>query len=730
MIRIALFVAAIAGVLSGPQDAKDQTRLIKEAVERLRSEDIRTRERATLELKKFGSAARSELEKAAGDADAEVSNRAKVLLYRLTLIETLPGRLQSLLPDIADRLAFGSDHDWTEAFLAVAMKCEDASRLPVLKRAELEFLSARAVRGASTEAERASVCEAIAGRGMKPPVPEIALVLQGPDGAPRWSVVRAVRVDPPDSVVHWLLETTREGKAWPRAAAITALGYLGTRKAVPEATRLLSDVDPIVRSRAAGALGKLRAREAAKMILPMLEVEPSAHVLDAMVELGARDAIPKIERLLNGRSELGQEALEALSDLGAKESIPRILPLLKLTDETLVNPALVTLRKLDAREAIPQVMTLLSSEEYSTRSNALYFLEVVSPKDALEHSLNLLKHPDWKTRRDAADTLGRMGDAKSITALIDRLEDEDRDVRKAAVTALGSLGASKTIPRLKELFDVERGELKPVVMVALARLGSKEIVPMVLKELRSDREEIRLGALEALGILRARQATEDVAILLKDSNANVRRQAVSTLTEIAGPEAVPHIIPLLQDKWFPVAARVVKCLAQVKAWHAKPDVARLLDDVNPYARLHAATWLALAGSTEGVPELLFDELEMAPFIVLNALRWPKLWSRLDQRSAPRLLEGTLVESVERLAREVGMDLVVEPDPLGKAKHLLQQRRRHDFGGGVVSVADALTRVLPDALSVVVEEERIRLISRNSAVEFWRAWWKETSRQEK
>src|SRR5690349_5223061 len=120
-----LFLALVLTLQS-----QDPDKAVRELIEKFRSGDLVTREEATRKLKELEKAAKAELEKVAKDPDRQVARLASSLLERLVLQETLSPRLQEELPGLPDKLAFGGDTEWTQAFLAVAWKRENSVRLP------------------------------------------------------------------------------------------------------------------------------------------------------------------------------------------------------------------------------------------------------------------------------------------------------------------------------------------------------------------------------------------------------------------------------------------------------------------------------------------------------------------------------------------------------------------------------------------------------------------------
>jgi hypothetical protein len=108
------------------QDPSSQAR---DLIETLRSGKIEEREEAGRKLKALDRGARPELEKALKDPDSEVAGRAKQLLYRLDLKETLPGRLRQAMPGVEDRLSEGVEAEWSRVFLeASELKRPDSRR--------------------------------------------------------------------------------------------------------------------------------------------------------------------------------------------------------------------------------------------------------------------------------------------------------------------------------------------------------------------------------------------------------------------------------------------------------------------------------------------------------------------------------------------------------------------------------------------------------------------------
>ncbi|HKS17543.1 MAG TPA: HEAT repeat domain-containing protein, partial [Planctomycetota bacterium] len=315
----------LALLLLAPQD--DARALI----EKLRTGTLEERDDATRRLMELGKAAAPELEKAAKDHDAEVAGRARHLLARLQLADTLSPALQKAFPGIADKLAFGGDAAWTHALIEAEKLSHPKSRIPVLKRADLEALGARAIRGADTVELKCEVAEAAVRRRLASAAPEILKFFDDGDEDLWELAVVAAQQHPTPDCVRRLRDLTRHESSDVRTSALQALENLKIREAAPDAARLLADPDAWVRAAAASALAAFRGKEAAA----------------------------DLDRLLKDREDhVRRAAVDGLLALYAKEEASKIAPLLKDNDRKVRESAATALGLLGHREAIPQLIAL------------------------------------------------------------------------------------------------------------------------------------------------------------------------------------------------------------------------------------------------------------------------------------------------------------------------------------------------------------------------------------
>ncbi|HKS16513.1 MAG TPA: HEAT repeat domain-containing protein, partial [Planctomycetota bacterium] len=266
-------------------------------IEKLRTGTVEERDAATHRLMGLGEGARAELDKAAQDPNAEFAGVAKRLLFRLELIRTLPARLQEHQPGIADRLAFGQDPAWTTEFQEAESKRTKSGALPLLTRAEIEPLAARAVRGASNPEDKYDLTDRLANRLIRSVDVELARYFDDPTEEVRDGALWALSRSPPASVLNRIRDLAAHENAAVRVSALQVAGPFRIYDALPNVVRCLEDKNDAVRAAALPALAELKGK-------------------------GARELLA---RALDDRSaEVRQSAVESLQKIRATEEGPRI----------------------------------------------------------------------------------------------------------------------------------------------------------------------------------------------------------------------------------------------------------------------------------------------------------------------------------------------------------------------------------------------------------------------
>jgi hypothetical protein len=207
---------------------------------------------------------------------------------------------------------------------------------------------------------------------------------------------------------------------------------------------------------------------------------------------------------------------------------------------------------------------------------------------------------------------------------------------------------------------------------------------------------------------------------LDDPQEDVRAAAVNGVARVGGPDAARDIAARLKDPGPSVRAAAAEALARLGATPLAPVNDALGPHPHDSARRHAARALCVLGSKRGVPVLLEDPEE---FVYLNALRQPAAWKRLQDRSANGTRDGTNRELAEDVARQAGLAVDwsahLTPD---QVRELAEKRGAESWRWKArMSVHEVFRYLLPDTCDFILEAERVRVVTREEVLAFWRAW---------
>jgi HEAT repeat protein/uncharacterized protein (DUF697 family)/GTPase SAR1 family protein len=272
--------------------------------------------------------------------------------------------------------------------------------------------------------------------------------------------VAAVTADPDMAVrigrraVDALIDKLRDPAPLVRRRAAEALGLLKDRSAVGPLGRALLDADAGVRAQAAEALGRVRSVGALGPLTAVLKIDRDAAVrvkaVAALGELGDPDAGPALaDRLRDDRNEaVVLEAVQALARLGGEES--RRLLLEALHD---AQPRAVVLRINDLLGMGERDLLVDAHLVNLARPQADGFLSSVvkwvrpGGRKVDSRALDL----DVRKRQHAVESLGALGCVRAVAPLLLVLQDrgEESEVRAAAAEALGKLGDLRAVEGLR-----------------------------------------------------------------------------------------------------------------------------------------------------------------------------------------------------------------------------------------------------------------------------------------
>ncbi|MFN3150513.1 HEAT repeat domain-containing protein [Bremerella sp.] len=239
---------------------------------------------------------------------------------------------------------------------------------------------------------------------------------------------------------------------------------------------LIRDADPVVRARAARAIGYNHCgAQYADELIAMLDGEPSA---DALVNVAY-----------------------AMGGSGHQPFVIHLVKLLSHADAKVRSAALLELTRLSPKQAFDHNLRLLNDGQPSVRSAAIQNLAQYPVESSLMHVERKLNDEDPSVRERAVWVLGQMTSTRSADVIAKRLSDADHLVRGRAALVLGQLHATRHAHDVATL------------------LKDEDVV-------------VRRYATQAFGAMGEPRYIEDLRPLLGDADGQVRKYAAEAIREL------------------------------------------------------------------------------------------------------------------------------------------------------------------------------------------------------
>ncbi|HVR85953.1 MAG TPA: HEAT repeat domain-containing protein [Planctomycetota bacterium] len=457
------------------------------------------------------------------------------------------------------------------------------------------------------------------------------------------------------------LASTEESVA-ERAEA--ALASMGAKAVIPKLTELLSHPESYVRQRALSLLTQMRVQEAGPHVLRLLDdADPSVR-LEAIRSLEAipvRAAIPRLRAFLGGREpELKLAAVATLASFKATEAVDDIAAL--LDDDVLQSDVIQSLWILGSRRAVPALGRLLDAPQSPcrTRTAALQVMLCLDGPETVEALRRIARSPGHPMRESAIRGLATISAWESVSDLLPCLHDRSLLVQDAAADALAQLGVREAVPALRTLLQEDKAGRRTALLLALARLGATETAPRILELLHHEDAEVVASAIQSAQRLRLREALPALLGLSRGDDHALRPLAAGALARLGDPSEVPRLL-------------------------------------------------------EGDAHELF---------LLNRLRRPELWERLESLPRTRAHPQDPPPAWAELACDAGLEISLELDP--DYEDWVDRRRRDSCQGGVTTLLEELEELIDGRFycTVILEDDRIRVLPTSAARQLLKEWWRQ------
>ena len=413
-----------------------------------------------------------------------------------------------------------------------------------------------------------------------------------------------------------------------RAAAVRALGRIGSESAVKALVGALAKDDPAAAKSAVRDALVEAGKPARAALVTLLGASPSVNAAaGAALVLGALKATEGQEPIVRGMQRGTvplKQGLRALAALGSPTALPSVLEQIEDSDpavrmeairtaSSLLDPMHPDGRAVDpAREALKDAATPMDE-----RIELVRMLGRTGAARAQEVLLPLAKAKSLGLRLAVIEALGvlRAGSKDVDEALLAAIEDEQPEVRQKAAMALARVGTGASAPKLLDRLNVaaeqDRGALGIALSGALARSTDDKLAEKVARSIGSAPDIARDALIEGLGRMPGAGASKALASIatgsaalvkmLADPDAGVRANAAWSLGAFAKKDTVTALLPLLKDPDVAVAGNTAAVLGRIGARdNAAKDVTAPLcaatSDTRSYVRANALEALSLAGA--------------------------------------------------------------------------------------------------------------------------------------
>lgn len=244
-----------------------------------------------------------------------------------------------------------------------------------------------------------------------------------------------------------------------RARAAIALGRIGDRKAIVSLLKALKDTEDDVRIAACLGLGFFKDPstfdDITNVLLDDLKIEVRQAAAKALGNTQHPDALPYLMEALRDpywwyeREAAAGDLLNAIERMGAMAVDP-LIEALKDKEGAVRKFAAGLLGRLQDPRAIEPLGMALYDMHHDVGEISAEAL-VNFGASSFEILVEALDHPEMWIRIHSIDVLPRVDDSRVALILLEMLKDPEREVKKHVIQAMGLLKDQKTLPALQEI---------------------------------------------------------------------------------------------------------------------------------------------------------------------------------------------------------------------------------------------------------------------------------------
>jgi HEAT repeat protein/cyclophilin family peptidyl-prolyl cis-trans isomerase len=331
------------------------------------------------------------------------------------------------------------------------------------------------------------------------------------------------------------------------------------RAASSVVAKFLGDADPVVKSRAALALGRIQDTSSVGDIIPLASdasPEVRSSVAFALGQIGLSSAFAThsaasstsetLLKLLSDPSpDVKLAAAEALGKTKSRQAVLRLSRLLGASDRVLAQQAALSLAFVRDSTALTALWEAAGSRDEELRWRVAYALENMPHTKSVSPLSKLARDKSWLVRSFAARALAKIEDESSLPILIELLRDPDWHVRVNAARGLGSFKQEKSISSLVSALGDGSFHVRASACASLGKIGSEKATDFVRVLLTDRSPSVRAEAARACLLCGKGSAAESASSIFRDGTWFVRASAYEAL----GEAGIPNSSAILREAY-------------------------------------------------------------------------------------------------------------------------------------------------------------------------------------
>lgn len=277
-------------------------------------------------------------------------------------------------------------------------------------------------------------------------------------------------------------------------------------------------------------------------LLPKLQPEARAELLEALGDRGDAAARPAVLEMLGGEDEpVRTSALKALGTLGGAADVPLLVEKAATGSKLEKGAARLSLVRLRGDDVNQAIVASVDQGSPDARVELLGVLAARGAKETLPTVIAGAEDPEPSVRIAALEALRFLADETHVETIVKILkaakDDQQRRKAELALLVVCSRGGQACAEAIIAGLTDASADSRTALLRALARSGGPKALDGVVARLQDDEELVRDQAVRMLSTWPDPAAAEHLAtIARKGDNVRHRVLAIRGMVRLAGPQ--------------------------------------------------------------------------------------------------------------------------------------------------------------------------------------------------